>query len=225
MIISILYIWAAGDRLSLDRKLKNNVEETAPGKLIKYNGVFYNITPLQLLEFDYLGANTNEKYTTRGFDFISWTGSRLFYINCYFLVPECGDNLIYESTGDYIYLKQDYNYMLDEYKIFDESEHVVLNDFLKETDYEVPLSAPANTLTTVTFKSVSYSKIGIELDFIYENEKYYAYTNRFKAYEVSDSFIKQLEEKGKLFGTTQATEGDSSKLPKKWFLSEKSFLI
>lgn len=180
-------------RRELDENLHNKVEYVPNNSdSIIYQDAIYHKEKMFFLnvsnwEYEPLDGDIN----------ISWNGSRhFFYISMFYSYSADSPLYIYQPQFQYLYLKEDYDYLSDTFVIENSGIEVVFSDMFYDISeysrYDTTSQAPK-----IILYSKNHPRIKICFQMVCVDGNWYMHPEKsFEIWKASDSFIKLLEENG-----------------------------
>ena len=176
-----LGVW---DCYLLDESVHNVVEYIDDGT-VKYQGNTYYLAPM--IFFDDNSTSIQQK---RCYEYIGWTGPRYFYHNTFY--GDCKDapNIIYEVRSRYTYIREDYDYKTDPFRINGTEDHICFSDSLIEhSDPSVYDGAYNSSNKYIVLSSSTHPSLDIKLGIFEDNGNWYAYSKDFVYFKLSENFV------------------------------------
>lgn len=175
------------DRLLLDDEKRNLVKSHEDNKFaLVYQGNTYYPAP-------FIFINSNDVQAEKGYEFISWSGPRFFYIDTYYGDTKDSPTIIYEQRLQYTYFRADYNYRNDTFYVEASNETVCfLEDIFEIYPNEYPENASVEGYVTIT--SATHPTLDVNFAIVFDNGTWYLRSNDQVYFEISEHFINILTE-------------------------------
>lgn len=125
--------------------------------------------------------------------FLGWGGSWWGYNNVYYSYTEVNPLFIYEARTDILYLREDYDFQTDHFKIDDSNSEISFADEMTSVEKFDLDKKMVSFDTDIVLYSKTYSQLEINLNvFLYEDTWYASTERRGLLYIVSEEFINIL---------------------------------
>ena len=184
-------ICGCNDRAALDEDLHNVIQvktdDSNDPQYIMYQGVRYNYDKYGL--FDSIVPHFNPKKNDK---LVGWNGFRDGYIDSYYL-KESDPIFIYELRLRNAFLRDDYDYKSDTFRIQGTKEQFIFSNSFVDTDTDMDIDR-LDTIKIV-LKSESHPQLKIYLDIYCEDDGWYACSEKqFEKiiFALSDEFVNIL---------------------------------
>ena len=172
------------DAILLDEK-EHNLVEYIDADTVKYQGNTYYLAPLLFIH-----ENTKSNLEERGYEYIGWSGFRFFYIDVFYGDSRNAPYILYETRLRSTYFREDYDYKTDTFKIEGFDDIICFGKDLIETSPDD--SYPWSMQQYIVLRSTTHACLDIQFGIFSYNEKWYARSNDFVYFELSENFVEIL---------------------------------
>ena len=172
------------DRIILDEEL-HNVVSYVDAETVTYQGNTYYAAPMIFIQ-----DNDTTVQEKRGYEYIGWSGPRFFYIDVFYGDSKDAPVILYETTQRCTYLREDYDYTADEFKIKGTEDVIRFGEALTETS-----DGPDDYLSgkrSMVLISSTHESLDIELDIHFYDGRWFASSSDFVYFEMSESLVEIL---------------------------------
>ena len=175
-----LGVWS---RILLDEELHNIVKYNEDDT-IEYQGNTYYRAPMM-----FINVNSYTVEEEMGYEYIGWNGPRFFYIDVYYGDSKDAPNILYNTRLRDTYFREDYNYKTDLFKLEGTEDVICFGEDLMETSRKPENEYGGEDIFLV---SSTHPSLDIHFDIIIENGIWYAQSDDFVYFEVSENFAEIL---------------------------------
>lgn len=172
------------DRIILDEAL-HNVVSYVDDETVTYQGNTYCAAPMSFIR-----DNATTRQEKWGYEFIGWTGPRFFYIDVFYGDSKDAPVILYETTQRCTYLREDYDYTADEFRIQGTEDVICFGEVLTEAS-----NGPDGFLRekqSMVLTSTTHESLDIELGIHFYDGRWFASSSDFVYFEMSDSLVEIL---------------------------------
>ena len=172
------------DRIILDEAL-HNVVSYVDAETVTYQGNTYCAAPMSFIR-----DNATTRQEKWGYEYIGWSGPRFFYIDVFYGDAKDAPVILYETTQRCTYLREDYDYTADEFRIQGTEDVICFGEALTEAS-----NGPDGFLRekqSMVLTSTTYESLDIELGIHFYDGRWFASSSDFVYFEMSDSLVEIL---------------------------------
>lgn len=175
-----LGVWS---RILLDEEVHNIIKYNEDDS-IEYQGNTYYRAPMIFIQ-----DNSNTVQEKRGYEYIGWCGLRFFYIDTFYGDSKDAPNILYSTSLQYTYFREDYNYKTDIFKIDGTEDVICFGKDLIESSRR-----PSNDWggEYILLSSSTHPSLDIQLAIFFDNGIWYARSMDFVYFELSENFVEIL---------------------------------
>ena len=150
-----------------------------------YQGNTYYAAPMSFIR-----DNATTRQEKWGYAYIGWSGPRFFYIDVFYGDAKDAPVILYETTQRCTYLREDYDYTADEFRIQGTEDVICFGEVLTEAS-----NGPDGFLRekqNMVLTSSTHESLNIELGIHFYDGRWFASSSDFVYFEMSDSLVEIL---------------------------------
>ena len=167
------------ERILLEEKT-HNIVKYGENDTLQYQGNTYYRAPIIFI---------NDSSNRRGYEYIGWNGPRFSYNDTFYGDSKDAPNILYNSRLPITYFREDYNYKTDLFKLEGTEDVICFGEDLMETSRKPENEYGGEDIFLV---SSTHPSLDIHFDIIIENGIWYAQSDDFVYFEVSENFAEIL---------------------------------